>query len=140
MVVKALTEGRGLAKLRELVENQGGDPTYIDQPSKFKLAPVIEEVFAPKSGYLKEINAQEIGEASVEMGAGRIKKEDLIDHSVGIIVNHKVGDRISKGNVLFTLHAKDDLSMLRAKERVLAACKYSTKPVEPLPLFYEVVR
>lgn len=139
MVVKALTEGRGLAKLRELVENQGGDPTYIDQPSKFKLAPVIEEVFAPKSGYLKEINAQEIGEASVEMGAGRIKKEDLIDHSVGIIVNHKVGDRISKGNVLFTLHAKDDLSMLRAKERVLAACKYSTKPVEPLPLFYEVI-
>jgi len=55
-------------------------------------------------------------------------------------VHHKVGDKVGKGDVLFTLHAKNEPSMLRAKERVLAACKFSTKPVEPLPLFYEVVR
>jgi pyrimidine-nucleoside phosphorylase len=140
MVVTALNEGRGLLKLRELVENQGGDPSYIDHPEKFKLAPVIVEIISPKAGFLKEINAQEIGEASVEMGAGRIKKEDLIDHSVGMIVHHKVGDNVKKGEVLFTLHAKDEPSMLRAKERVLTACKFSSKPVEPLPLFYEVVR
>jgi len=139
LITAALKEGRGLKKLRELVENQGGDPSYIDDPSKFKVAPLIKEVKSPKAGYLAEINAQEIGEASVEMGAGRVKKEDAIDHAVGIIVHHKVGDKVAKGDVLFTLHAKDTASMIRAEERVLIACKFSSKPCDPLPLFYEVV-
>ena len=139
LITAALKEGRGLKKLRELVENQGGDPCYIDDPSKFKVAPLIKEVKSPKAGYLAEINAQEIGEASVEMGAGRVKKEDAIDHAVGIIVHHKVGDKVAKGDVLFTLHAKDTASMIRAEERVLIACKFSSKPCDPLPLFYEVV-
>lgn len=139
MITRALTERRGLAKLRELVENQGGDASYIDDPTKFKPAPLIKEVHAPQSGYVSEINAQEIGEASVEMGAGRVKKEDSIDHSVGIIVHYKVGDRVTSGDVLFTLHAKDAATLARANERVLNACKYSTQPCEALPLFYEVI-
>jgi pyrimidine-nucleoside phosphorylase len=139
LVTAALKEGRGLRKLRELVENQGGDPSYIDDPSRFKIAPVIAEIKSPKTGYLAKINAQEIGEASVEMGAGRVKKEDTIDHAVGIIVHHKVGDKVGKGDVLFTLHAKDSASMNRAQERVLSACKFTSKVCEPLPLFYEVI-
>ena len=104
-------------------------------PGNFQLAPVIVEIVSPKSGYLKEINAQEIGEASVEMGAGRVKKEDKIDHSVGMIVHHKVGDKVKKGDVLFTLHAKDEASMQRAKERVLAACKFSSNLLNPSHYF-----
>jgi pyrimidine-nucleoside phosphorylase len=139
MITDALADGRGLAKLRELVENQGGDPTYVDQPEKFKLAPIIVEVESPASGYLEEINAQEIGEASVEMGAGRVKKEDKIDHTVGIVVHHKVGDKVTRGDKLFTLHASNETSMERAEERVIKACKFSKSPIEPLPLFYEVI-
>jgi pyrimidine-nucleoside phosphorylase len=139
MITSALQEGRGLKKFRELVENQGGDPSYVDDPLRLKLAPVVAEITSPKTGYLAEINAQEIGEASVEMGAGRVKKEDAIDHSVGIIVHHKVGDKVTKGDALFTLHAKDSASMIHAQERVINACKFTSKPCEPLPLFYEVV-
>lgn len=140
MILNALKDRRGYEKLKEMVKNQGGDESYVEHPEKFPLAPVIFEVPSPKSGYLTEINAQEIGETSVEMGAGRVKKEDKIDHRVGIIVHHKVGDQVKQGDVLFTLHAKDTLSMQKAMERVLHACKFSNIPCKPLPLFYEVIR
>jgi pyrimidine-nucleoside phosphorylase len=139
LVINALETGQGLAKLAQLTENQGGDSSYIHHPEKFKLAPVIAEVPSPRAGYLSEINAQEIGEASVEMGAGRVKKEDAIDHSVGMIVHHKVGDHVTEGEPLFTLHAKDQASMERARQRVLASCKFSEQFCAPLPLFYEVI-
>jgi len=58
---------------------------------------------------------------------------------VGIIVQHKVGDQVKQGDVLFTLHAKDTQSMQQAMERVLHACKFSNIPCKPLPLFYEVI-
>jgi len=139
MVQDALTDGRGFAKLKELVLNQEGDPSYVEHPEKFPLAPIIVDVAAPQDGFIKEINAQEIGETSVEMGAGRVKKEDAIDHSVGIIVHHKVGDQVKQGEPLFTLHARDEISMEKAKGRVLHACKWSETACEPLPLFYEVI-
>ncbi len=139
LISEALSEGRGLSKFKELVENQGGDASYVDHQEKFKLAPVISEVLSPAAGFLQEINAQDIGEASVEMGAGRVKKEDEIDHSVGMIVHHKVGDNIKQGDRLFTLHAKDEASMLRAKDRALDACKFNKEACAPLPLFYEVI-
>ncbi len=139
MVQDALNDGRGFAKLKELVLNQEGDPSYVENPEKFPLAPVIVDVLAPRDGYLKEINAQEIGETSVEMGAGRVKKEDAIDHAVGIIVHHKVGDHVKRGDVLFTLHARDSDSMENAQGRVLHACVWSETACEPLPLFYEVI-
>jgi pyrimidine-nucleoside phosphorylase len=139
LVQEALNDGRGFTKLKELVLNQEGDPSYVDHPEKFPLAPVIVDVAAPREGFLKEINAQEIGETSVEMGAGRVKKEDTIDHSVGIIVHRKVGDKVKRGDVLFTLHARDSQSMEKAKSRVLHACVWSETACEPLPLFYEVI-
>jgi len=139
MLQDALSDGRGIAKLKELVLNQEGDPSYVEHPEQFPLAPVIKDVTSPHDGFIEEINAQEIGETSVEMGAGRVKKEDTIDHAVGIIVHHKVGDRIKRGDVLFTLHAKDSESLENAKKRVLHACKWSETACEPLPLFYEVI-
>lgn len=139
MVQGALTDGHGFTKLKELVLNQEGDASYVEHPEKFPLAPVIVDILAPRDGFLKEINAQEIGETSVEMGAGRVKKEDTIDHTVGIIVHHKVGDSVKRGEVLFTLHARDSESMENAKMRVLHACVWSETACKPLPLFYEVI-
>jgi pyrimidine-nucleoside phosphorylase len=75
----------------------------------------------------------------VEMGAGRVKKEDSIDHSVGIIIHHKVGDYVKMGDPLFTLHAKDEQSFNNARDRILAAHHWSVKKCAPLPLFYEVI-
>ena len=136
---EALTSGKGLAQLRKLVQNQGGDPRYVDDPQLFPLAPVIREVFSPQEGYLAEVDALTIGETSVQMGAGRSRKEDAIDHRVGIIVHHKVGDHVNKGDVLFTVHAVDDNSFEMTKNLCLSACHWQDKPCTPLPLFYEVI-
>lgn len=136
---KALTDGRGLAQFRKLVINQGGDPAYVDDPRRFPLAAVVREVISPRDGYLNQVDALEIGETSVRMGAGRSKKADVIDHRVGIIVHHKVGDYVKTSDALFTLHAADEKSFEMAAESVLSACSWQDKPCDPLPLFYEVV-
>jgi len=74
------------------------------------------------------------------MGAGRNKKEDTIDHRVGIIVHHKVGDLVHTGDELFTIHARDESSWQMAANSVLSACRWQEQPCEPLPLFYEVIK
>jgi pyrimidine-nucleoside phosphorylase len=135
-----LEDGSAFARFRALVEAQGGDVACIDDPSKLPTAPIIEEVRAPRSGYLKAIDAQIVGETSVELGAGRAKKGDSIDHAVGIIVHHKVGEKIEKGEPLFTLHANDDAKMQAARKRVLAAHVWSERKTKPLPLFYGTVK
>jgi len=135
----ALQSGKGLEQFRKLVINQGGDPSYVDQPKQFPLAPVIHEVTSPRDGFLAQVDAQTIGETSVELGAGRARKEDAIDHSVGILVHHKVGDEVHAGDALFTIHSASKAAFEAAAKRCLAACKWSNEPVEPLPLFYEVI-
>ncbi|PKM70645.1 MAG: pyrimidine-nucleoside phosphorylase, partial [Firmicutes bacterium HGW-Firmicutes-18] len=136
LVEKMLNSGEAWQKFRSMVINQGGDVSFVDHPEKMPLAPVIEIINAPQSGYLKWIDAKEIGETTVDMGAGRKKKEDLIDHAVGVIIHHKVGDKVEKGDALFTLHANSQASFEMAKARILKAHEYSDSICEPLPLFY----
>jgi pyrimidine-nucleoside phosphorylase len=139
MVETTLESGRAFESFRRLVEAQGGDVRYVDEPNLLPVAPIIETVLAPKSGYLLGINAREVGETSVELGAGRARKEDVIDHAVGIEIHHKVGDRVEAGEPLFTIHANDATKMATAKTRLLAAHQWSTEMVQPLPLFYDVI-
>lgn len=137
LVEKTLNNGEAWQKFRSMVTNQGGDVSFVDHPDKMPLAPVIETINAPVDGYVKWIDAKEIGETTVDMGAGRKKKEDLIDHAVGVIIHHKVGDKVSKGDALFTLHASSRESFEMAKERIFKAHVFSDTRCEPLPLFYE---
>src|SRR3990170_1500164 len=136
----ALKDGSALERFRALVSAQGGDVRYVDDPSLLPRAKFVEEVPAPRSGYLKWVDARQIGEAAVALGAGRAKKGDLIDHAVGIVVLHKVGDRVAKGAPLFTLHANDQAKLEAARAQVLAAHQWSAKKVKPLPLFYGTVK
>lgn len=137
---EALREGRAWQQFRTLVQAQGGDVSMVDHPEKLPVAPFIEEVYASQEGHLSVINAREVGETSVDLGAGRAKKGDPIDHAVGIVVHHKVGDFVRQGDVLFTIHANDRSKLLQAKERLLKALSWSTVPVQPLPLFYGVIQ
>ena len=143
-----LSEGRGMAeasiadgsafdKLRVLVEAQDGDVSYIDDVSKFPDAQLIEAVESPQTGYLSQIQARTVGEAAVALGAGRAHKSDPVDHAVGFVIQHKVGDRVEKGEPLFTIHANDPEKLAEARGAVLSAHAFSTDPVERLPLFYE---
>ncbi len=136
----ALRDGSAWARFRELVIAQEGDVSYIDHPEKLPLARYIEEVKTQRSGYLSQINARIIGETAVELGGGRAQKGDPIDHAVGIIVHHKVGNFVETGQTLFTIHANDDALLKKARESLLSAHLWSDDPVESLPLFYGVVK
>lgn len=139
MVEAALESDRALGSFRRLVQAQGGDVRYVDEPDRLPVAPLIETVTAARAGYVLGINACEVGETSVELGAGRARKEDAIDHAVGIIIHHKVGDFVAAGEALFTVHANDGAKLAAAKARLLAAHQWSGEPVQPLPLFYDVI-
>ncbi len=139
MAEEALESGQAWTLFRQLVHAQGGDLAYVDDPERLPRAALVETVSAARAGYLSGINAREVGETSVELGAGRARKEDLIEHSVGIVIHHKVGDRVEKGQPLFTIHANDPAKLKKARARLLAAHQWSDSPCDPLPLFYQVV-
>jgi pyrimidine-nucleoside phosphorylase len=135
-----LDGGQAWERFRTLVETQGGDVTFIDQPELLANAPLVETSVAPQSGYLAGIHAREVGETVVGLGGGRAKKTDTIDHSVGVEVLHKVGDRVEEGEPLFTIHANSAEKLDAARDRVLSAHSWSDEAVEPLPLFHGIIR
>jgi pyrimidine-nucleoside phosphorylase len=137
---KALEEGRGWERFKQLVAAQGGDASYVEHPERLPGAPVIRTIPAPRAGYLAGVHARMVGETAVQLGAGRAKKGDSIDHSVGILIHHKVGDRLEAGEPLFTIHARSQAELDAAREPLLEAHTWSDSPVEPLPLFYEVIQ
>ena len=139
MVEDALKSGKAFESLKTLVHLQSGDITFLEDLEKFPKAPVTQIVSAAKTGWLSEINARIIGETSVDLGAGRIKKSDVIDHRVGIIVHHKVGDRINQGEPLFTIHANSDVSCFDAEKKLSLAIQYSDTRCEKLPQFYGLI-
>jgi pyrimidine-nucleoside phosphorylase len=139
MSAEAIGSGKALAKFREWIEAQGGDLRVIDDESLLPRADCVRVVGAPQAGYLAVLDAMEVGLTSVQLGGGRKKKGDTIDHSVGIVVHLKVGDQVARGEPLFTVHARNEEDLQQAVARLLAACEWSDEPVEPLPLFHEVI-
>jgi pyrimidine-nucleoside phosphorylase len=136
---EVLEDGSGVHKFRELVDAQGGDVAMIDDPSELPKASIVKTVAAPETGYLKQIHAREIGLSAMELGAGREKKGEAIDHAVGIVLKHKVGDWVETGEPLFVVHANHQDRCDTAVKRVLTAHNFSKSKVPPLPLFYQTV-
>ena len=137
MAEQSIADGSAFEKFRVLVEAQGGDVSYADDPSRFPRAELVKVVESPQNGYVAQIQARSVGEAAVALGAGRARKSDPIDHAVGFVIHHKVGDQVEKGQPLFTVHANDRAKLTEAQDAVLSAHEFSEKPVERLPLFYE---
>ena len=86
------------------------------------------------------MNAEEIGVSSVILGAGREKKDDIIDFSAGIVLNRKSGDKVAKGDIIATLYTNNKNSLNTAKEKFLSAIEYSNEKPKEIPLIYEIVR
>jgi len=137
---QALDGGAARDKFRALVEAQGGDSRVLDDPARLPQAPVVESVRAGKTGYLAKADARVIGMTAVALGAGRARKGDPIDPSVGIVLHAKVGDRLSAGAPLCSVHAPDVARARAAVEQVTPAFKLSSRAVPPLPLFYRTIR
>lgn len=108
LILQNIQNGNAYEKFIELVENQGGDIEYIKDTNKFEKAKYIMPVIADKDFKISEINAGKIGNLCVELGAGRIKKEDSIDYSAGIVLNNKVGEKVKKNDILAYVHSNNE--------------------------------
>ena len=108
MIIENINNKKALTKFKELVQNQGGDISYIDDVSKFEKAKFILPVVSEKLGYVKSINNEKIGYISCKLGAGRVTKEDIINNRVGIIINKKIGDKVDVGEILGYIHSDDE--------------------------------
>ncbi len=134
-----LDNGKAFQKFRLLVEAQGGDVSMLDDPGKLPKASIVETLTAAQSGYVEQLNALQVGMASIDLGAGRERKEDKIDHAVGLIVHKKVGDAITAGEPTFTLHANDRDRLEQARKRLMNTIVVSNRPTAPLPTFYDTI-
>lgn len=118
-MIENIEDGKAYNKFVELVQNQEGDIAYIEDSSKFKKAKYIEPVYSDKTGFIHKIDAEKIGKLACDLGAGRIKKEDKIDETVGIVLNKKVSDKVKENDVIAYIHANTIEDMEYAKKQLL---------------------
>ncbi len=129
---QALASGAALAKFAAFVAAQGGDPAVVEDPTRLlPQAPVCHALRSPRSGFLAAANARIFGETAVMLGGGRARKEDVIDHSVGVVLHAKVGDAVHAGDPLCTIHARTQAEAAAATARLLTAYAWSETPVTP---------
>ena len=131
---RAIADGSGLAKLRQLVAAQGGDVRLVDDPTLLAKAPRVEVLRATRTAYVAAIAADQIGLASVLLGAGRETKGAPIDLATGILLRRKVGDRVERGEPFAEVHAAGLAGDAAAIEQVRAAFGWSSGAVRRRPL------
>ncbi len=136
LIERSIEDGSGLKKFAEIVQAQGGDPSFIDDFSKLPAAKFKIPVKSGKSGFVKDIKTEEVGKLAAFLGAGRMKKGDKIDLAVGIMFPKKVGDKAEKGETIATILANDKEKGEEASCRLLNLIDFSDDPVKPLPLVY----
>ena len=136
-VVEAVESGAALEKFKDLVAAHGGDPAVIDDPELLPQAGNSEVVRAPAGGFVAKCDARSIGVAATRLGAGRERKDEDVDHAVGITVHAKIGDRVSKGDTLATVAFNDPSLWEAQRERLGSAWVISEEPAQPPPLVIE---
>ena len=129
-ILENISNGKAYNKFLELVGNQGGDISYIENPSKFEKAKYTIPVYSNKTGYIEKLDAEKVGVTSVHLGAGRVKKEDGIDYTVGIWLEKKIGDQIKDGDILAYVHANDEEKGKQAVEDLKQAYNIVQNPVQ----------
>jgi pyrimidine-nucleoside phosphorylase len=132
----ALADGTALERFARFVEAQGGDPRIVDEPSLLPRAPVVHDVRAVRAATLAVVDAEAIGRAAAALGAGRQRKEHVIDFAVGIDFVVRIGDEVDDDTVLARVRAQDDDAARAAERTVLDALAWSDGAVEPPPLIH----
>ena len=138
-LMKALRSGAALDRLALMVSRQGGDASYIEDTSRFELAGTVREAVAQECGWVKGIDALELGKASVTIGAGRKRKGDPVDFGVGISIRKHVGDRVEAGEAYATIYARSDACAASALMSCEKAYSFSPERADSLPLVYETI-
>jgi pyrimidine-nucleoside phosphorylase len=139
-VDEALSSGRALEQLERWIGAQGGDPRLAHDPwDVLERCPVQRTVESSAAGSVSRVGARGIAAAAAELGAARARKEDAIDHAVGVVMHVKVGDAFESGHALATIHARDDAAWERAAAHVRDAVDVTSGPVERPPLILETI-
>lgn len=137
---KTITDGTALEKLSQMVTAQQGDGRDVYDTSRLPLAPVQLEVPALESGYVRRIEAEQVGLVSMHLGGGRATKDSEIDLSVGLVLHKKVGDRVEAGESLATIHAPSREKAAEAAELLRACYSLSPDPVQRSPFIKDIIR
>ena len=140
MLEESIKSGKAFEKFLLMVKAQGGDTSYIEHPEKFEVAKNQIEVTSVRKGYVKSINALEIGLSSMRLGGGRETMDDVIDMSAGIMLNKKVGDYVAEGELLCVLHTnKDETVYNKIKRDVLSSFEIVDEFVPKEKVIKEVI-
>jgi pyrimidine-nucleoside phosphorylase len=136
-IKRAIKDGRGLEKLRKLVEAQGGDPRALDDRAVMPVAKHKDTVLVDRTGVITGFKTAEIGRAAMILGSGRERTSDPVDLSVGLFMKARAGDRVEAGQVLAELEYNDESKLSAAKALLLQAVEIGEKAPEALPLVRE---
>lgn len=139
MLEETVTTGKALDRFAMFVKAQGGDEKVVYDTSLFKLGSIVTDVPALEDGFVGSIRADEVGIASLILGAGREKKEDVIDPGVGIIIKKKTGDTVRKGETIAILYGNDSEKIKVATERLYGAYTFSKTHVDAPKMIYDIV-
>ena len=139
MAEATVADGSAMIKLEELVAAQSGDVSYVRELDRLPTARIHKTITASKSGWVRTVDAKEVGESSVLLGAGRSKKDDKIDFGVGILVKVKIGDIVAEKQPLFEVHANDEEKLNQVLEKLRNAVEIVDEPVEAPPFFWDVI-
>jgi pyrimidine-nucleoside phosphorylase len=139
LLIQQIESGAAYQKFRQMVAAQGGDVGMIDDTSRLPQAGYTEVVTAQTAGYVAKVGANQVAHAAFVLGAGREKKTDQCDFAVGVVVHVKVGDQVEAGAPLATIYANDAGKIPAARAYLDNGLTVLDQPVEPLPLFYQVI-
>lgn len=141
LLVEKLESGEALEKFREMVRAQGGDERVVDAPEEvLPISCSVVEVRARESGFISWMDTEKIGLAVMALGAGRKRKEDSVDHSVGVVVEKKIGDFVERGDVVFKVHYSKKSELTEALGMLERSFKISGEPPKEIQLIKEVIR
>ena len=137
---QAIASGKALEKFRAMVRLQGGDVSAIDDPARLLRARGRVDVLSPKSGFVRAIQCEQVGTASVLLGGGREKKEDAIDPAVGLVLHKKVRDQVTVGEPLVTIHYNSEERLAAARKLIEQSYVIAdVLPTHTRPLIHRVI-
>ncbi len=139
-LLATIEDGSALAKLRACVEAQGGDPAYVDEPERLPAAPATATLNGTRCGWLTGIDALTVGLTVAALGGGRARKEDAIDHRVGVVLRARVGERVEPGTPLAEILGPDRETVRAAASFIAPAFTLAPEPPAPRRLVLDVLR
>ncbi len=139
LVKDSIESGKALEAFKKMVKAQGGDTSVIENTDKFPKARLSRDFYASLDGYITSVDTEGYGVAALLLGAGRNKKDDVIDSTAGIIIRKKTGDLVKKGDVVANLYANNEDLFKKSLEKLSASTFITDKKAEKTPLIYETV-